>query len=63
MKIKKKEAGNGPFKKKRFLLHFGSGVAQLVDRSLPTPEVSGLNPVIGTNFFECLLSTVLEGQK
>ena len=35
------------FKKKRFLLHFGSGVAQLVDRSLPTPVVRGSNPVIG----------------
>ena len=30
----------------------GSGcVAQLVERSLPIPEVRGLNPVIGKNLF------------
>ena len=36
-------------------------VAQLVERSLPIPEVRGLNPVIGKNLFIlniCLLSTV-----
>ena len=36
-------------------------VAQLVGRSLPIPEVCGLNPVIGKNLFIlniCLLSTV-----
>ena len=40
----------------------GSGcVAQLVERSLPIPEVRGSNPVIGKNLFKwniCLLSTV-----
>ena len=36
-------------------------VAQLVERSLPIPEVHSLNPVIGKNLFIlniCLLSTV-----
>ena len=36
-------------------------VAQLVERSLPLPEVSGSNPVIGKKIFIlniCLLSTV-----
>ena len=36
-------------------------VAQLVEQSLPLPEVCGLNPVIGKNLFIlniCLLSTV-----
>ena len=34
-------------------------VAQLVERSLPTPEVRGSNPVIGKIYIEhCLLSTV-----
>ena len=36
-------------------------VAQLVERSLPIPEVGGSNPVIGKNLFMlniCLLSTV-----
>ena len=36
-------------------------VAQLVERSLPIPEVCGSNPVIGKNLFIsniCLLSTV-----
>ena len=36
-------------------------VAQLVERSLPLPEVRGSNPVIGKNLFIlniCLLSTV-----
>ena len=33
-------------------------VAQLVERSLPIPEVRGSNPVIGKNLFICLLSTV-----
>ena len=40
----------------------GSGcVAQLVERSLPIPEVRGSNPVIGKNLFKlniCFLSTV-----
>ena len=41
----------------------GSGcVAQLVERSLPIPEVRGSNPVIGKKFIYilniCLLSTV-----
>ena len=40
----------------------GSGcVAQLVERSLPIPEVSGSNPVIGKNLLIlniCILSTV-----
>ena len=38
-------------------------VAQLVERSLPTPEVHGSNPVIGKLLywtFICLLSTVLK---
>ena len=29
----------------------GSSVAQLVERSLPIPEVHGSNPVIGKNLF------------
>ena len=37
-------------------------MAQLVERSLPIPEVRGSNPVIGKNLFLylniCLLSTV-----
>ena len=36
-------------------------MAQLVERSLPIPEVHGSNPVIGKNLFIlniCLLSTV-----
>ena len=36
-------------------------VGQLVERSLPIPEVRGSNPVIGKNLFIsniCLLSTV-----
>ena len=43
-KVKKKETGNGSLK-----IHpcLGSGVAQLVERSLPNPEVLGSNPVIG----------------
>ena len=38
----------------------GSGcVAQLVERSLPIPEVRGSNPVIGKKILDiCLLSTV-----
>ena len=38
-------------------------VAQLVERSLPLPEVCGLDPVIGKinieHLFTCFLSTVL----
>ena len=39
--------------------------AQLVERSLPTSEVHGLNPVIGKLLYRtfCLLSTVLKRQK
>ena len=36
-------------------------VAQLVERSIPIPEVHGSNPVVGKNLFIsniCLLSTV-----
>ena len=39
-------------------------VAQLVERSLPTPEARGSNPFIGKiyieHLFTCLLSTVLK---
>ena len=39
-------------------------VAQLVERSLPIPEVRGSNPVIGKKFIlNILLSTVLKGRK
>ena len=40
----------------------GSGcVAQLVERSLPIPEVRGSNPIIGKNLLNiCLLSAVLK---
>ena len=38
-------------------------VAQLVERSLPTPEVRESNPVIGKLYIECLLPTVLRRQK
>ena len=38
--------------------YLGSGVAQLVERSLPTPEVRGSNPDIGKIYIEHLLSTV-----
>ena len=42
-------------------------VVQLVERSLPIPEVCGLNPVTGKIYLEhlctCLLSTVLKRQK
>ena len=39
-------------------------VAQLVERSLPIPEVRGSNPVIGKNLnLTFLLSTVLKRQK
>ena len=33
---------------------------QLVERSLPIPEVCGSNPAIGKNYIEHLLSTVLK---
>ena len=36
-------------------------VAQLVERSLPIPEVRGSNPVIGKSSM-CFLSTVLKRQ-
>ena len=35
----------------------GSGVAQFIERSLPTPEVRGSNTVIG-KFFMNFLSTI-----
>ena len=38
-------------------------VAQLVERSLPIPEVRGSNPVIGKNYIGHLLSTGLKRQK
>ena len=38
-------------------------VALLVERSLPIPEVRGLNPVIGKNYIEHLLSTALKRRK
>ena len=38
-------------------------VAQLVERSLPMPEVRGSNLVISKNYIEHLLSTVLERRK
>ena len=34
----------------------GSGVAQLVERLLPIPEVQGSNPVIGKIYIEHLLT-------
>ena len=51
---------------KHFFLHKAVVVAQLVERSLPTPEVRGLNPVIGKllyRTFICLLSTILKRRK
>ena len=36
-------------------------VAQLVERSLPTPELRGSNPVIGKIYIAHLGSTVLKG--
>ena len=38
-------------------------VAQLVERSLPTPEVRGLNPVIDKIYSKHLLSTELKFEK
>ena len=35
-------------------------VAQLVERTLPTPEVRSSNLAFGKTYFECLLSTVLK---
>ena len=51
---------------KRFLRHYdwAEVVAPLVQQSLPTPEVSGSNPVIGKiNNEHCSRSTVLKRQK
>ena len=42
------------------LLSWAVVVAQLVERSLPSPEVRGYNPVIT---FEHLLSNILKRQK
>ena len=38
-------------------------VAQLVERSPPTPEVRGSNPVSGKIYIECFLSAVLKRRK
>ena len=38
-------------------------VAQLVERSHPTPEVRGSNPVIGKFYQTYILSTVLKRRK
>ena len=38
-------------------------MAQLVEGSLPIPEGRGLNPVIGKNYFDFLLSNVLKRRK
>ena len=38
----------------------GSGVAQLVEQSLPTPRGRGLNPVIGKIYNVRLLPNVLK---
>ena len=38
-------------------------VTQLVERSLPTPEVHCSNPVIGKIYIECLLQILLKRQK
>ena len=38
-------------------------VVQLVERSLPIPEVRGSNPVIDKLYFTCILSIVLKRQK
>ena len=38
-------------------------VAQLVERSLPTPEVRGSKPVIGKFYMEHLLSTATKRRK
>ena len=38
-------------------------MAQLVERSLPTPNVRGSNPVIGKIDIEHFLSTVLKRRK
>ena len=43
--IKQKEAGGGPFFKKR--IDWVMIVAQLVEQSLLTSEIRGSNPVIG----------------
>ena len=42
------------------LLH---GAVVVVERSLPSPEVCGSNPVTAKLKFECLLSTVLKDEK
>ena len=62
------------FKKKQYIIscpillakHFlfrAVVVAQLVEQSLPTPEVRSSNPVIGKIYIEHLLSTVLKFEK
>ena len=38
-------------------------VGQLIEQSLPTAKVRGLNPVIGKRYFTYTLSTVLKRQK
>ena len=44
-------------------LLWGVIVAQLVDQSLPTPEIRNSNPVIGKIYIERLLSIVLKKRK
>ena len=41
----------------------GSGVAQLVERSLPIPEVRGSNPVIGKNLHSTFTVNCIEKTK
>ena len=38
-------------------------MAQLVERSLPIPEVRGLNPVIGKNLYRTLFVKCIEKTK
>ena len=46
-------------RKTKFKKRWAVDVTQLVERSLPTPEVRGLNPVI-VNFYIYFLSTLLK---
>ena len=39
------------------------GVAELVERLFPNPEVCGLNPAIGKIYIERLMSTLLKRRK
>ena len=49
-------------RKTKFKKRWAVDVTQLVERSLPTPEVRGLNPVI-VNFYIYFLSTLLKWRK